>query len=93
MYHTSPGEWLGLQRVEFQFLPLPHCKAVAYSEMYGTCKLLLPGVKYILLTHHKDFSVQQCQKRLGILLGFIYILLDVVCVIFSYIKDFYRICH
>ena len=33
-----------------QFLPLPRCKAIVYSEMIGTCKLLLPGVKYFLFT-------------------------------------------
>jgi len=33
-----------------QFLPFPRCKAIIYSEMYGTCKLFLPRVKYFLFT-------------------------------------------
>lgn len=71
------------------FLPLPHCRVFFYSEMYGT--LLLPEVKYLYSHHHKCFSVQQCQKCLGILFGFIYISLNAGCAISSYVEDFYRI--
>lgn len=77
-----------------QFLPLPHCKAIQSTL---NCTVLASCFCQKLNTfysqHHKDSSVQQCQKCLGILLGFVYISLDVVRTIFSYIKDFHRIYH
>lgn len=91
---AAPGENLGLQWVEFQFLPLPHHKAIQSTlncTVLANC--LCQELNTFYSQHHKDSSVQQCQKCLGILLGFVYISLDVVHTIFSYIKDFHRIYH
>lgn len=77
-----------------QFLPLPHHKAIQSTlncTVLANC--LCQELNTFYSQHHKDSSVQQCQKCLGILLGFVYISLDVMHTIFSYIKDFHRIYH
>lgn len=85
----APGEYLGLETIwgmvggMSHFLPLPRCRAFVYSEMYGTCKLLLPEVKYFLFTtpqRHLCATVPEMSRNSAWLL--LYLSECCVCYIF-----------
>lgn len=89
LYYPSPGKYLWLQWVECHSLSLCHViKPSSTLKRTVLANYFCQRLNTFYSQYHKDFSVQQCQKCLGILLGFIYISLDVVRIIFLYVKRF-----